>query len=356
MIHPSDREASAPDSVRQTSRRRGHRRIDLQIPIQVYRVGSDAPINAISQDLSWGGAQFLATVPVGWMVGRLRLALPWARGEQLVIDADVVRAQQMKAGLSQVAVRFSSLTARDQSRLEKLLKMLDPESSSSGTIAEPLVKGLELNILDPGEMRDLLEQIAAGQLSVDVLKGVDVHQSLCLKIGGSPDLPTLKLRARVLKVERVPARVLAHGELCRLVLEFEHPPDSVHALASLLIEELWPGATLRSPGHWGASDRGVPVVHLASPFAMSTGADGGPGDGSVLEGRYSDTLDRLTLVWGDPLAFDRIFKDLTIGSRAEPGGWPPDAWEELGFLQDVHDLAYGVPSFRASDLRPGRVG
>jgi hypothetical protein len=73
-----------------------------------------------------------------------------------------------------------------------------------------------------------------------------------------------------------------------------------------------------------------------------------------LESRFPDALRSLRFVWGDPEAFDLVFQDLTLGDRVEPGGWPKDAWDELGLLQDVHDCAYGLPAARMSRLRPTR--
>jgi hypothetical protein len=62
----------------------------------------------------------------------------------------------------------------------------------------------------------------------------------------------------------------------------------------------------------------------------------------------------LERAWGDADAFDVTFRELTMGSLAEPGGWPEDAWDELGFLQDVHDLAFGLPKSRRGVLNASR--
>lgn len=167
MTTPSE-QPNAPAAA-PTPARRTQRRISVQIPIKVYRPGSKMPITAMNHDISWGGAQFVATVPVAWMTGRLRLDFPWAGGQQISIDAEVVRAQQLSEGVSQVAVRFVSLSPRCQVRLEKLLTMLDPGGQGSADgVTEPLFQGIELEIHDLPEMREALQQIAEGRLKLVV--------------------------------------------------------------------------------------------------------------------------------------------------------------------------------------------
>lgn len=60
----------------------------------------------------------------------------------------------------------------------------------------------------------------------------------------------------------------------------------------------------------------------------------------VLEVRYRHVLERICAAWGDPVAFTGLFHRLVIDDRGDREGWPADAWLELVFLQQVHDLAY----------------
>ena len=69
---------------------------------------------------------------------------------------------------------------------------------------------------------------------------------------------------------------------------------------------------------------------------------------SVLEGRFPHVIKRLLVCWGDPESFDAVFFDLIVDKRGDRTGWPLDAWGELNFLQEIHDLAYGVSRRRAA--------
>ncbi|WP_296804916.1 PilZ domain-containing protein [Thiocapsa sp.] len=331
--------------------RRTQRRIAVRIPIQVYLPGMDRPITAMNQDISWGGAQFVAVAPFDALSGTLRLVFPWRGRDRVAIEARVVRAQRLEAGHYQVAVRFASLTPRSQSRLEKLLTMLDVADGAGESPAAPLVRELEVAVDDAGAMREMLEQIASGQLRITVFEAYKAGQSIRLAIRGAEDLPGVRLRARVLEVSRVKVDGFAQSELFSLELGFEHPQSAITAFVELLIAQLPPVRNDPESSLAGAPDW-LRAMHLARPTEDLSHRD--RSDISVLESRYPDALRSLVVAWGDPELFDLAFQDLTLGSRAEPGGWPADAWEELGLLQDVHDSAYGLPTNRLSPLRPTR--
>lgn len=131
-----------------------------------------------------------------------------------------------------------------------------------------------------------------------------------------------------------------------LILGFEHPPDSIKEFANLLM------AQLGGVAHTTSSESAAPDTGRRARVIGPLSPD--PATRSSLEVNHQDALRSLSLCWGDPEAFDDVFKELTFGSLSIPGGWPPEAWDELGFLQDIHDLAYGLSSFRASAFRPGR--
>jgi hypothetical protein len=334
--------------------RRTQRRIAVRIPIQVYLPGMDRPIIAMNQDISWGGAQFVAVVPVDALSGTLRLVFPWRGQERVAVEAEVVRAQRLDAGHYQVAVRFASLSPRSQARLEKLLKMLDVADGSSQSREEALVRELEVAVEDAGGMREMLEQIMSGHLSITVFESYAAGQSIRLAIRGADKLPGLRLRARVLKVAHAKVEGFAQSELFSLELGFEHPQSAIKAFIELLIAQLPPIRIDPESDLAGAPDW-LRAMHVARPTEDLALHDCEHQAAlPVLESCYPDALMAIRMAWGDPESFDLAFQDLTLGSRAEPGGWPQDAWEELGFLQDVHDEAYGLPASRLSLLRPTR--
>lgn len=345
---------SSRNQTTPASNRRTQRRIAVRIPIQVYLPGMDRPIIAMNQDISWGGAQFVAVVPVDALSGTLRLVFPWRGQERVAVEAEVVRAQRLDAGHYQVAVRFASLSPRSQARLEKLLTMLDAADGPAESHAGPLVRELEVAVEDAGAMREMLEQIMSGHLSITVFESYAAGQSICLAIRGAERLPGLRLRARVLKVARVKVAGFAQSELFTLELGFEHPPSAITGYIELLIAQIPPVRKDPELGLAGAPDwpHAMPVARPTEDLALYDSEH--QAVLPVLEARYPDALMAIRMAWGDPELFDLAFQDLTLGSRAEPGGWPQDAWEELGFLQDVHDDAYGLPAYRLSPLRPTR--
>ncbi|MEA3277370.1 MAG: hypothetical protein U9Q81_19225 [Pseudomonadota bacterium] len=62
---------------------------------------------------------------------------------------------------------------------------------------------------------------------------------------------------------------------------------------------------------------------------------------SILEERFSHVVQRLSDCWGDPYAFTLLHRELMFDTRGTRTGWPMEAWQELTFLMELHDLAYG---------------
>jgi hypothetical protein len=150
---------------------------------------------------------------------------------------------------------------------------------------------------------------------------------------------------------RVPSA--SPGELYGLILGFEHPPAAMQELARQLIAQLAEGGSGAQPVKPAPGEAKADEAHLVEPTAFPP--KGRPPDAaslSALESRHRDVVQSLMLHWGNPEDFDSLFRELTFGNRAEPGGWSPEVWEELGFLQDVHDLAYDTGPEAPSPVRP----
>jgi hypothetical protein len=331
--------------------RRTQRRIGVKIPIQVFLPDRNQPITAMNQDISWGGAQFVAACPVARLSGMVRLVFTWRGNDSISIEAEVVRAQQLDDGHQQIAVRFASLSPGCQARLEKLLEMLSGRDGSVEPDSSSLVRELEVAVEDLGALRAMLMEIAAGCLNITVFESFEAGQSIRLSLRRIDDLPRIRLRARVLAAAAVKMDEFAQAGLFRLKLGFEHPDAAIKSFVDALLGQLPPVGGSPDSGMAGAPEW-LRAIHLARDTENRRVLN--PGLPSVLESRFPAALATLWPAWGDPELFDAGFRDLTLGSRAEPGGWPEDAWEELGFLQDVHDLAYGLPQSRRSALRPSR--
>jgi hypothetical protein len=337
------------------SERRTQTRIQVNIPIKVTFSRMTESMNAINQDLSWGGALFVINDPPPQETGSVRLVLPWKQGEKITADAQLVRVKRLQNGSYLIAVRFYSLSPRSHARLERLLKMLNGNQSSS--IAEDsggLVRDLEITVVDTNELRRMLAQIATGEYKVTVSSAYEEHQSIRLSIAGTRGLPVIRLRARVNSVQKINSNYFDWADLYTLKLVFEHPNDSIRIFVDLLLNSL---PETRYDGNSQLTSLMEPFSPTA--FAKPTVADrsrqsGTSGVPCVLETVFPEALNHLTVGWGDVEAFETFFQDLTLGNQGSPGGWPADAWEELEFLQNIHDRAYGVSESRLSVLKVGR--
>ena len=334
--------------------RRTQVRIRVQIPVKVTMPGVLAPVIAINQDISWGGALLLLSRSLPKEAGPWRITLPWKKDEHITIDAQLLRARPIEGGRYLAAVRFSSLSPRGQSRLVRLLKML---RAGNAVIEGPdtLVRELDVTVDDAGEMRAILTQIATGCYAVTVFDAYEPNQSISLSITGTRDLPGMQLRARVRQVEQAQAKGCDWTNLHRLVLEFEHPAKAIRALAKFFLDQLPEPSGAASQQYAGAPDW-LRTSPLARPRSLDLAGEFGKSRCvCALEQHYPEALARLTAGWGDVAAFEVLFRDLVLGDHGHPGGWPADAGEDLELLQNVHDLAYGMSAARRNLLKGGRL-
>lgn len=334
--------------------RRTQVRIQVQIPVKLMMPGVAAPVIAIVQDVSWGGALLMLSRPLPKEAGSWQITLPWKRDEHITIDAQLLRARPVEDGRYLVAVRFTSLSPRGQSRLVRLLKML---RAGNATIKGPdtLVRELEVTVNDADEMRAILQQVATGHYRVTVFDAYKQNQSISLSIAGTQDLPGIRLRARVRGIQPVSAKGFDWTNLHQLELRFEHPAKGLRALAKYFLEHLPEPSESTAISSTAAPDwlRSSPVAR-PGVLDLLRQADN-KGEPSALEQDFPEALARLTAGWGDVTAFEILFRDLVLGDHGQPGGWPADAWEELDLLQNVHDLAYGMSASRRSLLKGGRL-
>ncbi len=209
----------------------------------------------------------------------------------------------------------------------------------------------------------MLNQIATGRHTVTVFDAYEANQSIRLSISGTKVAPVIRLRARVVEVQKTHSKPDDWTDLYTLTLEFEHPRKSIRAFVDLFLNSLPEtlrdyDSTLAAPD-WINSSTLVSSTFANQMFAepASAGRAQPPVRTvmlSALETAYPESLNHLSIGWGDVDAFESLFRDLILGDYGDPNGWPADAWEELEFLQNVHDLAYGMSKTRRSMLKGGR--
>ena len=332
-----------PDSERRTQAR-----LSAQVPIQV-RVGGESNVRpATLIDLSWGGAlcQMHTALPPG--EPQIRLQLPWTSGETIEIEATRLRQKDLENGRHLLAVRFQRLSLFNQARLEKLLGHLQTgDSQGHPHQAPPLVATLEVLIQTLDEWRWALGDIAKGQLRISAPSAFAPGQSLGLQFNGVPARARLRLRARVLSCEASPLSRMRAVRSQTLTLEFEHPQEMLRQWAGWLLGQI--------PSQGPASSPPADYQpQVARPEAIAARLVLDQGERSALEIGFPEAIDYLLTAWGDVSAFETVFRRLIFGDTGMAGTWTPEAWEELQWLQDVHDEAYGLSESRRSRLKVGR--
>lgn len=330
---------SSPESERRTQAR-----LSAQVPIQL-RVGGESTAHpATLIDLSWGGALCQLTTALPLSGQRLWLQLPWTPSETIEIEATRLRQKDLDDGRHLLALRFQRLSLSNQGRLEKLLGHLQAGGTRNFAHQVPaLVATLEVLIQTLDEWRRALGDIAKGTLRVSVPTAFTPGQSLGLQFTGVPARARLRLRARVLACDDSP--LPTHSQT--LALEFEHPRDILRQWAEWLLRQIPPDAHPSSPP---SADRSPATRGEVIPARLVLTQ----GERSALEIGFPEALDYLMIAWGDVSTFETVFRRLILGDTGTDGTWTLESWEELQFLQDVHDQAYGVSEARGSRLKVGR--
>jgi hypothetical protein len=326
--------------------RRTQLRIRVRIPVSLTLPGRDDPLEARCEDLSWGGALLDIAQCLPIEVETLRIELCFSADERLSADARVLRVLPRLDGHYLLASRFTSLGCDGHARLESTLRTLWATGAADRSGPEELARELEVVASDQDELREMLEQVGRGALSLTVFDAYEVGQSISLTIAGADQGRGLRLRALVRRVRPRSTPGFDWARLYTLTLGLEHPRQSLRGAVSHLLtgsgETIEP-RTLESLG-----------PHLLSSSAVTTPRPRRHTDPaglrSALEVGFPEALNHLLRGWGDAQAFEPLFRDLVLGDGFQLGGWPPEVWEELTLLQDVHDLAYGVPSLRTRVL------
>lgn len=226
--------------------RRNQLRVDARIEalLALDREPERFPVQNL--DLSWGGASLMLPeyrLDVGESV---RIELPWTHGRTIAAKAEVLRAQPVPDGCL-ASVRFSKLLLRHEQRLERLLTMLAADRGQPHhDVGIPLSQRIELDFVDPEDLRSTLEEISGGGYTVMSFRPYDVQQSLLLVLTWQGRHSFLRLRARIMDrrdaIARPPdedGRAKAPmSHLYAMGLAFEHPLGDIKRAVDPLIVRL----------------------------------------------------------------------------------------------------------------------
>lgn len=210
---------------------RAQKRLIAGIPVHIHLPDSQQSIAVENQNISWGGALFSTRDPAVLTENNLRITFPWSKGRSFSAEAEVVRRETRQDGSILVAVRFSRMLRADQSRLDRLLHLIDhDEHATTEDGGIPIVEILELDFADDREMHDSLMEIASGRLSLIVFSAYRTEQSILLSLNGSRDLPAIQLRARVIGQEALNSPSIEQ-HFVKVELQLEHPGEDLRRIA-----------------------------------------------------------------------------------------------------------------------------
>ncbi len=323
--------------------RRVQARLPVQLPVQIQCEGEDQPRRAMLLDLSWGGAlcQTRSALPVQQQQ-LVYLYLPWEENDRIQIEAQLLRKKVIGIGQYLVALRFRRLSLSNHNRLERLLgKLIHQDPLHRELKTKPLVATLEVPIRTIEDWRTALTQIAKGRLIISTPLSFMPGQSIGLRFNGVPRQARLNLRARVLHSEPRPNP--DGTTVYRLTLMFEHPDDALLNWTQWLLSQIPANAT----GPLPADSKDLSPAPEAIPAKLVTIED----TRSALELGFPEATNYLITAWGDPESFDIVFRQLIFGETGTTESWTPEAWEELQFLQTLHEQTYGVSEGRQTMLK-----
>jgi len=227
--------ATAPEE--KLSDKRKQLRINVSAPVKLTWPGDDEPTNANLQNISWGGASITVDNARTHSGDTLQVLLPGINSSTINIEAKVLRTWELSSSQGEgIAVRFSSFATKDQDEFEDVLKLLSQSEDNVGLRQHArLTQRLDIQFDGPDELHATLDDISAGGLGVTVPDPLQIGQSLEAVISTLDEGCTLKLRARVVRLEPVK---MGNIELYQAGLKFEHPSRELNNLTRELIVQL----------------------------------------------------------------------------------------------------------------------
>ena len=210
-------------------------RISVSAAVQLGLLDDDKTCKATLRNISWGGASVRCVDMMLRAGQRVRLQLPIGKNENIATIATVLRATTVN-GASEYGLRFESMTAADEERLEKVLDILVANPSPDARRSEArLVQRLEIEYGDSGEFCAVLEDISPSGVMLTVPDPLEIDQSLLVTLSGADTHHSLSLRARVVHQTLVTECGM---DMYRVGLRFEHPGDELRDRVAAVLQHL----------------------------------------------------------------------------------------------------------------------
>ena len=218
-----------------TREQRRQLRISVTATVQLGLIDSTETKKATMRNISWGGASVRCVDMVLHAGQRVRLLLPIGKGDKITTVATVLRTTTVN-GATEYGLRFDSMSAADEERLEKVLDILVANPSPDSRRSEArLVQRLEIEYGDSGEFCAVLEDISPSGVMLTVPDPLDIDQSLLVTLSGADTHYSLSLRARVVHQTLVTDCGM---DMYRVGLKFEHPGDELRDRVAAVLQHL----------------------------------------------------------------------------------------------------------------------
>ncbi len=225
------------EAEEKTQDKRKQLRISVSAPIKLIWPGSNEPISARIQNISWGGASIVTDKIPPPSGDTLHVLLPSLNTPFIKLEAKVLRTWPLSSQQATgIALRFSSIATKDQDAFENLLKKLAHSGDNEGLRQHArLTQHLDIQFEGPDDLHATLDDISAGGMGVTVPDPIQIGQSLETVISTMDGGFHLKLRARVVRLEPVK---MGNVVLYHAGLKFEHPPKELSELTRELIGQM----------------------------------------------------------------------------------------------------------------------
>jgi c-di-GMP-binding flagellar brake protein YcgR len=233
----SPKPAAPAPSIDAATDLRTQLRIKIATPIKVLWPQDTRPVNARLEDISWGGAALHVDETRSDFGDTLQVILPRQQGGSISIEAKILRVWPHPDGAGhRIAIRFSKLSTRDEAKLEEILEHLARSADEDGQRGHArLTQRLEIQFDGEQELLSTLDDISGGGLGITVPDPVQIGQSLQIVIGTLDNSCHLKLRARVVRQEKIRMRAV---DVYRVGLKFEHPTEELKRRTGELIARM----------------------------------------------------------------------------------------------------------------------
>jgi c-di-GMP-binding flagellar brake protein YcgR len=217
------------------SERRKQLRINVLTPIKVLWPDESIPIEVKLDNISWAGAAFHVAHSKGNVGENIKIILPSAQRGSITVKSQIIRTWDRPEGQG-VAIRFSSLSTRDEVDLENLLEALAWSEDTEGQRKHArFTHRFDIQFGDSAELQAALEDISAGGLGITVPEPLELNQSFPVIISTLDDRLSFKLRAHAVRQKLT---TVGGRELYHVGLEFEHPTEELRDRTTELIREI----------------------------------------------------------------------------------------------------------------------